>query len=957
MTNTIFHRLQKLPISSNFSIAFFSILIIRLFWLLYNPTLENFDGRMISEATLEGFDITTRIQFFTKSIFLFLFTFFILYQIKSFCNRLNGSVNYLLECIHIHYLSLFGLMLLFFQINGFKNTISIIYILAIQLFYCMALFLKFAFQNYKQCNNAKRTIFYLFCILLAILLYFIIQSTLFYNASDSASQLILIPFLSFILLLVLNIWLKKVNRININKTLKTLIYALLPVMFTPLLNIFSTEIFFFINAHGYLSSQLLNYLILLIGLLILSLLRWKRFKGREISLYPTIAKYHLPAFVFSIAAFIAYNPIIKISGEMFESGNELLPIMEFHKFGVVPTIEKFNSHMLSEIIFPLFYSFIHKTWNYDVLIYGFFHYAIYALIIYYFIYKYFSSVVLAILALLCFPLMNAFIPLYHTMALILIFALNTFLKEEAKFKNYMLLFGLLIFMIAWRIDIGYPSLVAALFVLFLFFIKTKHSFFNLKYLIYSVCIFAILGIVLLSTIALIRNIDLIEKLRSTLSYFSSAQTYGHLSLGDANTFVFKLHYFIFPTSIVLLLTFLILKFSYFTDQQNKKEQYIALIFLIVYYIMNFQRGLVRHSLIEGDDLYTSSFIYLIIALSIILLSTDRFKNSSYITLVLFMPLIIMACKVPMPDSTQKNILEVFHSKINPFHTITEKEAMMNRVDKDSDETQKKYGNLISFFKTKLSGNQTFIDFSNTPMLYYFTGKLSPSDFYQNPLTIHNDDLQNNFIKNLPNYNVPYLLFGKVNEDFFDIVDGVPNTMRHYKMAEYFYTHYKPYRIIDGFRVWKQIDNIVKVDTNTLYADSLESIPKTYDIKMLPFIWGQYDKSEKIISKNYELQIAKTTEDTIHYFLIPENCHSNTKNTLTIQMSSRRDANIYLEYGDTTSKNILGAYKFLAPSMRGEIPFNIRIGTQYNWYNKKISYIKIKSDIPVNITKINLSESE
>jgi hypothetical protein len=590
MTNTIFHRLQKLPISSNFSIAFYSILIISLFWLLYNPTLENFDGRMISEATLEGFDITTRIQFFTKSIFIFLFIFFILYQIKRFWNRLNGSENYLLECIHIHHLSLFGLMLLFFQINGFGNTISIVGILALQLFYLFAMFLKLMFQNYKQCNNAKRSIFYLFCILLAIIVYFIIQSTVLYNASDTPHYLISIPILSFIFLFILNIWLKKGNRASMNKTLKSLSYAILPLMFIPLLNIISTEIFFIVNAHGYLSSQLINYLIFLIGLLILSFIRWKRYKGTDTSMYAMIAKYHLPGFVFSIAAFIAYSPIIKISGEMFELGNELLPIMELHKFGVIPTIEKFNSHMLSEIIFPMLYSFLHQTWNYDVLIYGFMHYAIYALIVYYFIYKYFNSAYLGVITLLLFPIMHAFIPLYHTIALILIFVINKFLSEEAKLKNYMWLFGLLVFMIAWRIDIGYPTLAALLFILILFFIKTKQSFFNLKYLISAICIYSLLGIVLLGSIALYRNINVLEKLSSTLSYFSSAQTYGHLSLGYASTFAYKLHYFIFPTAVVLLLVYLILKFKFYTDQQNKKEQYIALLFLIIYYIMNFQRG-------------------------------------------------------------------------------------------------------------------------------------------------------------------------------------------------------------------------------------------------------------------------------------------------------------------------------------------------------------------------------
>jgi hypothetical protein len=957
MTNTIFHRLQKLPISSNFSIAFFAILIIRLFWLFYNPTLENFEGRMISEATLEGFDITTRIRFFTQSIILFFITFFILYQIKRSWNKLNGSENYLLEWMHIHYLSLFGLMLLFFQINGFENTVSIIYILAIQLFYLFALFLKFAFQNLSKCSNKNRSVYYTICILLSVIMYFIIQSIFVYNDLSVPHHLIAIAILSCVFLLLLNVWFYNGIKASINKTLKHFSYAMLPLLFIPFLSIISTEIYFIFNAHGFLSSQLVTFLVLLTGLLIFSFIRWRKYKRKNISTYSEVIKHHLPVFIFSLAAFIAYNPIIKVSGEMFELGNELLPIMEFHKFGIIPIIEKFNSHMLSEIIFPMLYSIIHQTWNYDVLIYGFLHYAIYALIVYYFIYKYFNSAYLAILVLLFFPLLNEFIPLYHTIALVLIFMVNKFIREEAKFKNYLWLFGLVVFMIAWRIDIGYPTLVATLFILLLFLFKTNRLFFNLKYLLSSIFTYALLVIALLGSIALYRKIDVLEKLSSTLNYFSSAQTYGHLALGDASTFTYKLHYFIFPIGSVLLLVYLILKFDFFVNQTSKKEKYIALLFLILYYIMNFQRGLVRHSLIEGDDLLTSSFIYLIIALSISLLSTDRFKNSSYVTLLFIMPVIIMACKVPLPDGSQKSLLEAFDAKIENFAPINENDEKISRIDKTGDETQKKYGALISFFKTKLSNEETFIDFSNTPMLYFFTAKLSPSDFYQNPMTIHNDYLQNNFIKNLSKYNVPYMLFGKVNEDFFDNVDGVPNTVRHYKMADYFYKHYHPYAIIDGYRIWKKNDNTVEVNPNTLYADSIESITKIFDLKMLPFIWGAYDKNEKTSSNNYNLQIIKPITDTIHYFILPKNSHIKTKNTFTIEMSSRRDANVYLEYGDTSLNRQLGGIKFKAPSMRGETPFTIRIGAQYNWSNKTVNYIKIKSDKPVYISKINLSESE
>jgi endonuclease V-like protein UPF0215 family len=53
-----------------------------------------------------------------------------------------------------------------------------------------------------------------------------------------------------------------------------------------------------------------------------------------------------------------------------------------------------------------------------------------------------------------------------------------------------------------------------------------------------------------------------------------------------------------------------------------------------------------------------------------------------------MPIIVMAFKVPLPDDSQKNLLQTFDAKTKRFEIINENGEKINRVDKASDETQK-----------------------------------------------------------------------------------------------------------------------------------------------------------------------------------------------------------------------------------------------------------------------------
>jgi hypothetical protein len=175
----------------------------------------------------------------------------------------------------------------------------------------------------------------------------------------------------------------------------------------------------------------------------------------------------------------------------------------------------------------------------------------------------------------------------------------------------------------------------------------------------------------------------------------------------------------------------------------------------------------------------------------------------------------MNYKFPVPTALS-NLYSKTIDKAEAFAAIKTQPGIVRWTD-HSDYEETHFHDFKILIDKYLAGKQTFIDFSNMPMLYYFTGKISPSYFYQNPLTIHNEYLQKKFISDLKEYDAPLIVFSAFPENWWDNVDGVANTMRHYRLAEFFYQHYQPFVIADKLCVWKRKDFNPEMKEEVLYS--------------------------------------------------------------------------------------------------------------------------------------------
>ncbi|MES2285457.1 MAG: hypothetical protein V4547_07195 [Bacteroidota bacterium] len=832
---------------------FYSLCLLFKYASTFNPELQSFTGRMIGEATLQGYDINKRIKAFYQAGALFLFgTVFIsiiFWRASSYFKEFFKAP----EIQIINYTSLAGIILCFFTLWGSPIKSSLELIFCVQTVSITIYVLKNIFFKNTNITQNITASFYAIAFVLGFSVFFIWNEIVVLFDFLPKANLLYILFITVVVAFFLVAQLiKHKNSIESRNEINRLAYLLLPLALIPLLSVLKDETYLILNGHHvyYFSPRKLY----LMGILCLAAsIAWRyRITIKKPLLAfakntdELVAKRYFPLLILGIFAFTFYSPFIQASTEMFEAGNQYLPLMEFQKFGVIPIIEKFNSHQLFELFWGGLYVLFNGLHGRELPLYDFMDLVVLAALEYYFIYKISRNAYVSLFIVLLFPLFDSFIHSNRSIAFVAIFILHAMINQKASIRNYLLLISCTAILILWRLEIGYPSAIAIAGTLFIYWMNEKRFVFDRKLLLKSILFFSFSCLLLLGAIAWWRDINVFDKLLNGFNYLASAQSYGYIDLGDETTTVFKMQYFVFPVVLLLGFCALLVFFKQYTISGSQRFIYTSLIFLTLYYFVNFQRGIVAHTLAGGPDNWLSPFLFLIISASVYLFLYKRSTVAKFILFIVFSSFLIMNYKHPAINAPQ-NIYSQTIEKATNFPRIEPRENIVRCIN-DLDHENRKFSNFKKLVDEVLTEKQTFIDFTNTPMLYYFTGKISPSYFNQNPLTIHNDHLQKKFISDLKNYDTPFILFSNFPETWWDNAIGVPNTMRHYRMAEYFYNNYQPFIIVDSLCIWKRNDFKIKNDQKLIYNYTEQLSDSS---KINPFIKGVIKNSK---NKNYLFKV-------------------------------------------------------------------------------------------------------
>ena len=355
-------------------------------------------------------------------------------------------------------------------------------------------------------------------------------------------------------------------------------------------------------------------------------------------------------------------------------------------------------------------------------------------------------------------------------------------------------------------------------------------------------------------------------------------------------------------------------------------------YLIIFYFANFQRGIERHGFIENTDGFLSSYSFLIFSLGTYLL-LKRYSINTRLIAYSVMSLLLMKTYKLRGIEQQENIVEKLSKEIKHKHHPDQLSKPIERSTLPEGFYDANIKDIKYFLDTNFDDDATFIDFSNTPILYYYTGRNVPSYFCQSLQNSHNDFLQQGHIRKIEEMNVPVVVFSNMPYGFWDALDEVPNTVRHFRLAEYIYQNYKPYGIINKHDIWVRKD-ITIAKQSYVSGPSQAGRIEDYQLKYLPYLWANYDELQ---GKTKVLFEAKGTETNV--FNIP------TKDTsegnyieITLENTPDVDTEILLEYGG--QREVYGTYRFsLSAASKGK--YKIRVSSQYNWYAKEINFVSVK----------------
>jgi len=913
-----------------FFIALFgSLLIVFQYAAHADWTIHNWNG-VISWATSENLDVDRRIDSFYKAFGLFFVTFFFFLFVV---NRLSKRILLENEVTILNQLSLAGCMLLFFRLIGADMTESLKLIAVI-----MLLVMIYAIRDFFNTGSRKYPLSPIeLAWALSIGISLVFFDMVFTPASVNHYNLFLLIISSAALLFCY-----KAKRNDKSDTVYRWIVSLRQVVLIPLWIVLSTEIYMILNQHHITVVPQLLLFFLLVAITVLAVVRnyfeQKNILNPESEAAKTIFGFYFPWLLVGLVAYAFYKPVVEAPTEMFEQANPALSIQQYYEFGKLPWLQTFSSHSGADFITGFLYSMLNGFSGLSYHCYDFLVVVVYIVLLYYTLRQLTGNPYLAFLSVLIYPYINLLLPQFHFVMLVPLLVLAAILKAPTT-KNYFFFFSCLILMPLWRYDLAYGNIIALLISLFLFMLFRKElraSFASLR----KGFLWSLILPVILFVIALIKtHQSILITAKDALGYLNSAQAFGTRDLANEKNLVYFVHYFIFPCAVAVCFFFALYRFMLSSKKEEKPSfANVAVIFLSIYYIANFHRGLIRHNLAEGWDTAFSSFAFFIVTATVYDFLRTKNRTLQLVAVCAFASILLLQFKYPQTEFSKNNYYSELNASIrNPVHAEAYKEKV-NRAPVKAEFAKETFNDLKGFLDKNIPADATFLDFSNTPMLYLYTHRQTPNYFNQIPHTALNVYLQQRFLEELTHYKIPVVLFSNSPEQWWDSFDGVPNTYRHYLIAEYIYSHYKPYAIINRHSVWLEKNNKLFAEAPQQPKDTISAMTRIHNLRLLPYImgksWPAVVNDSLALYRTLITQPSTIDEKSQGVFSFPEPIKNNEANYILIKAKnlSGKRLDAHLRYKNNEQVN--GGFDFALADDSEEHAYLIRLSTQYNWVNNE-----------------------
>lgn len=542
-----------------------------------------------------------------------------------------------------------------------------------------------------------------------------------------------------------------------------------------------------------------------------------------------IGKWQYPLLIVSYAMLLVlpHMQITAMSTELFEASNYGSTIAGLFQFGQIPVVGNLGAHMLSDALGGILYGWL----NNDAIGALYFSYSIFTPVLYLLFYYFFKMITdadHAVLLVLLFPLTALYGFSYYGLGLAVVLAALSAYKNES--ERSMLLFCLACAATClYRMDLGAMFGISSVIALSIALLVKKSRNAFLRLWITGICTVASL-LSLFVLLCAVSGISPLARLMEFLDIMMSSINWAYTTVADYSQWYYFFVYLIVPTAVVFCV------FAVFIKQKKDKDLSIAkvsfqdseagviegssgkmgfpatdksqtsrsillsdclvLSILAIAYLVNFQRGIVRHNLLElaWDTFFATAPLCICIACYLIY-GKKANVLSGCLSCVLVLQLLC--------GSTNVSGETLLQTSLNRSMDPTLYQEYHEKVDRVviSDGLKNAYMPLKLLLDATLNDHETFFDFTSDTLLYALTGREKPVYTNQSPSQLNSEYSQLMFIYEIASSDCPYALVPSYDHGF----DGIPFRVNHYLVAEYLNQTYQPLCTISNYQLWVRKD--------------------------------------------------------------------------------------------------------------------------------------------------------
>lgn len=801
----------KLPLDvfaiTSFICAGFYVFLYSILIKQESFPLTSFPNRIIGIAVLEGTDTLARTHLYLYALILTgILALILLTFLEKTMNRIIPTVHYEKERFFLALISILGTANLIFGILT-KNSVFLfnIYLIICILFCIITLIAAKKHADIKRPHN-----FQLFEDLPFIITIFLIPVPLLFVIQVLEGGAFVFTFFTFveyyllytILLFALTAFCpSKLPRILDDKFRGILATSVIPLYFYPVSIPLTNEVQYTLSQWFSIDPKILSLVVLVLLVLISCFLYRIQIRQNHQFLDPqsSLNNLSLPALLTAVslyANYLASAPFTSIGGgNLFEFGLTSTVVQQFFDFGKIPFVNIVNPHGFMDIYYAIFYSLINGYQPFDSFLWQWITPALIVLASYFFL-KEFVEGHVALLLMLFLPVFTIFN--FNNFFILIAGIFFVRFWKDPQLKNYIILLIALLFCFAWRAESGVSSVLAICFISVVLYFKTLKKSPSQLWKDYSKYFFATIGIfgicvLVYIAVCLITYESPVTAVQSVVNLYiinDPVGTYSGLyTVYDARV---ALQYAIFPLfglGVVLFFIWIAL-----TRRDHVTAQLILIAFLAIATLFLSQRGVQRHSLIEGF----TTFYFPLLACSIPLLWYRSKKLLSIVIVILILGTGSFIAQYPLTP-VEKDLSTTFFE-------FTTWENHESRVQVQATDLAP-VAHLTEYLGTTLRPNETYFDISNFLMTYTLLQKDYVPDAVSNMLQAgewYQNETVQRLIQNRDQ--IPIVVTGGLQ------IDNVPNEMRTYRIAEYVYTNYRPIGHIDTYEIW------LRNDLNTSHFD-------------------------------------------------------------------------------------------------------------------------------------------